>query len=271
MPEVGVSGDVTIVELTQDTQIAPLLEMDRGWAAYALCDLEPPYRPDARYFGALRAGATTAIVLVYAPPSFTSLLPCGDPEGVQAILAEARDLPPSPVLLAQRRMLQAIEYRYHIGPGWTMLRMVVASGELRPAPASGATIARLSAADLPALLDLYAAHPDSVFTPFMFEHGVYFGAIVDGALAAVAGTHAIARRYGIGVIGNVFTHPDYRGRGLATAVTGAVTQALIDEGASLVALNVREDNMPAIRAYAHVGFAVHEPFWEGEATLLAGT
>jgi hypothetical protein len=29
--------------------------------------------------------------------------------------------------------------------------------------------------------------------------------------------------------------------------------------------------MPAIRAYAHVGFAVHEPFWEGEATLRAGT
>jgi len=36
-------------------------------------------------------------------------------------------------------------------------------------------------------------------------------------------------------------------------------------------LNVREDNAPAITAYSRLGFSVHEPFWEGAATLRQGS
>jgi GNAT superfamily N-acetyltransferase len=256
-----------VVEVVEEARIAPLLIRDRHWAAYALCDLEPPYRQHARYLGAFRDGEAQGFVLVYAPPSFTSLLPCGDPVGVAAILTATAALPAAPIVLAQHAMLPAIEQRYQLGPGWTMLRMVLAPHDLRSEPIPGATIARLSTADLPALLDLYAVHPDSVFTPFMLEHGVYFGALERGALVAVAGTHAVSPRYRIGVIGNVFTHPDHRGRRLAGAVTGALARALIDDGATLLALNVREDNAAAIAVYARLGFSVHQPFWEGAATL----
>ena len=53
-------------------------------------------------------------------------------------------------------------------------------------------------------------------------------ALIFGALVAVAGTHLVSDTYGVAAIGNVFTHPDYRGRGYATLATGAVT----DFGAS---------------------------------------
>lgn len=257
------------MDLDQDAAFIPLLEADRGWAAYALCDLEPPYRVDARYIGATRDGQVVAILVIYAPPSFVSLVPCGDVGAMGAILEVTPDLPRAAVLLAQRRMLPAIERRYVLGQSWTMLRMVVTPERLHLTPPVGATVARLVPADLPALLELYARHPGSVFTPFMFEHGVYFGAVQDGMLVAVAGTHAVSPRYRIGVIGNVFTQPEYRGRGLATAVTGAVAGALFASGAQLVALNVREDNAPAVRAYARIGFSVHEAFWEGAVALRA--
>jgi len=260
--------DREIVDLTDDAVIVPVLENQRHWAAYALCDLEPPHRQYARYIGAVRAGRVEAVALVYAPPGFTSLLPSGSADGVRAILAGASDLPSNPLLIARRPDLPAVEARYHVDKKWTMLRMVVAARDLKPAPSVDVRL--LAPADLPALQSLYAVWPETVFTPFMFSCGVYYGAFVDGCLAAVAGTHALSARHGIAVIGNVFTRPEYRGRGLGTAVTGAVARALMElmeRGARDVVLNVREDNAPAIAAYSRLGFTVHEPFWEGNTTL----
>ena len=58
--------------------ILPVLECDRRWAVYALCDLEAPYRAHARFIGALDGDHARAVVLVYALPNFTALLPCVD-------------------------------------------------------------------------------------------------------------------------------------------------------------------------------------------------
>ena len=101
----------------------------------------------------------------------------------------------------------------------------------------------------------------------MLEHGIYYGAYVAGTLVAVAGTHAISRRHRIATIGKVFTRPAARGRGLATATTGAVAQTLVQDGAREVALNVAEDNPTAISIYRRLGFAVHMAYWEGYAAL----
>ena len=51
---------------------------------------------------------------------------------------------------------------------------------------------------------------------------------------------------GLAAVGNVLTHRDYRGRGFAKIVTGAVTQELL-RFCDQVVLNVRSDNPPALR------------------------
>ena len=258
-----------IIELDDDRQIASLLELQRAWAAYALCDLEPPHRRYARFIGAMMADRVTAVVLVYRPDGFTSVLPSGDPEDVAAILAETTDLPTSPLLIVQTRNRAAVATRYRIDHAWTMLRMLVHADSLRPVTAPDAAVVLLTPDHFEAARALYNRWPDTVFTPFMFEHGIYYGAYRAGNLVAVAGTHAMSSKYRIGVIGNVFTHSDHRGRGLAAAVTGAVAGALLARGALDVALNVRDDNAPAIAAYSRLGFQVDEPFWEAKATLRA--
>jgi ribosomal protein S18 acetylase RimI-like enzyme len=259
---------VRIVELTDDAVILPVLERERRWAAYALCDLEAPYRAHARYIGAVDGDRARAVVLVYALPSFMALLPCGDLRAVGAIMAEAESLPASIFLNVRDADLASVEARYQVERKWTMLRMVAGMDDLRPAPAVGAEIMRLTVADLPALQSLYALQPDSIFTPSMLEHGIYYGAYVAGTLVAAAGTHAISRPHRIAAIGNVFTRPAARGRGLATATTSAVAQALVQDGAREVALNVAEDNPTAISIYYRLGFAMHMAYWEGYATLL---
>jgi len=54
-------------------------------------------------------------------------------------------------------------------------------------------------------------------------------------------------------VGNVFTHPRHRGRGLATITTSAVTQALL-EHCDLAALTVEVSNAPALAVYAKLGY-----------------
>ena len=84
---------------------------------------------------------------------------------------------------------------------------------------------------------------------------------VNGHLVAAAGTHVISRAMGLAAVGNVLTHRDYRGRGYAKVVTGAVTQELL-RFCDQVVLNVRADNPPALRAYRALGYQEHVRFEE---------
>jgi predicted GNAT family acetyltransferase len=59
----------------------------------------------------------------------------------------------------------------------------------------------------------------------------------------------------------VLTHAHYRGRGFATATTGAVTAELL-RFCDQVVLNVRSDNPPALQAYRRLGYQEHVRFEE---------
>ncbi|HET7581526.1 MAG TPA: GNAT family N-acetyltransferase, partial [Candidatus Limnocylindria bacterium] len=94
------------------------------------------------------------------------------------------------------------------------------------------------------------------FPPTVLQDGIYYGVWVRGQLVSAAGTHVINPREGIGVVGNVMTHLDYRGHDFAKMVTSAVTAELL-ERVDDVALNVHADNFPAIAAYERLGYGQH--------------
>jgi ribosomal protein S18 acetylase RimI-like enzyme len=260
-------GELEIGDLQADAAIVPLLEQDRVWAAYALCDLEPPQRQYARYIGAVRHGQTSALVLVYAPPGFTSLSTYGAVEDLRRLVARAPALPPNAYVLIRHAHVPALEERYRIVRSWTMLRFAVSAATLQPPLPGVHRVQPLGPDDLPEMQALYATWPDTVFNPLMLEQGIYFGVYEDGSLVSVAGTHAYSLRYQAGVIGNVYTHPAHRGKGLAAAITRAVAAALLEAGVREVVLNVKDDNHAAIAVYRRIGFTVRDPFWEGEVTL----
>ncbi len=56
------------------------------------------------------------------------------------------------------------------------------------------------------------------------------------------------------MIANVATHPDYRGRGIATALTQTALRHAEQHGTRVVWLQVREDNPSAIHIYLDNGF-----------------
>ena len=82
-------------------------------------------------------------------------------------------------------------------------------------------------------------------------------------MVAVAEQVLAAREDGLAVVQGVLVDPAWRGRGLAGAVTAALTAKLFADGARDVVLDVRETNLPALAAYARIGYRRH-------VTLLAG-
>ena len=139
-----------------------------------------------------------------------------------------------------------------------MVRMWVDRARFRPYPA---TVQRLLPVEIGELNRLYQLGFASWLPSSAIADGVYFGMRVNGQLVAAAGTHVVSPAARLAVVGNVLTHVDFRGRGFATAVTGAVTAELL-RTCDQVVLNVRADNPPAINAYRRLGYAEHARFEE---------
>ena len=81
----------------------------------------------------------------------------------------------------------------------------------------------------------------------------YHGVFVEGRLVSIAGSYVRTPR--VWVVGDVYTHPAYRGRGLARAVTSSVTADALAAGA-VAALHVAKANAAAIRVYRALGYRV---------------
>ena len=233
------------------------LAQDRLYAAYAICDLEDREFSRTRWGAAYDGDHIVAVGLEYTGPTPQPLFVMGRTEGIGAVL---RDVirPRAAYIAARQEMLPAIEAHYRVDPGPQMVRMWVDRSHFKPYPA---TVQRLLPVEIGELNRLYQLGFASWLPATAIADGVYYGMRVNGRLVAAAGTHVISHGARLAVVGNVLTHMDYRGRGFATAVTGAVTAELL-RSCDQVVLNVRSDNPPAINAYRHLGYSEHARFEE---------
>lgn len=233
------------------------LEQDRLFAAYALCDLDEREFAKTRWGVAFDHGRPIALALEYGGLAPQPLFVMGDGQGIAQILRSVIR-PRLAYLAARLEVLQAVDSVYRIDPGPPMVRMWVDGGSFRPI--SG-TATRLVPADIGDLNRLYNLGFTAWLPAEAIANGVYFGVRLNGRLVAAAGTHVVSRESGLACVGNVMTHRDFRGRGLAKLTTGAVTQELL-RFCDQVALNVRSDNPPALGAYRSLGYVDHVHFDE---------
>ena len=231
--------------------LAELLSRDPVLHAYQLGDLDDFFWPYTSWF---RRGDDVA--LLYHGVDLPTLLAFAPPERTGDLAALVTEL--APVLPAR---LWA-----HLSPGLdaTVARwyeLSDAAAHHRMALTDPARLARtcpvgrpLDRDDLPALRDLYAvAYPDNWFDPRMVDTGQYVGVDDGGELVAVAGVHVWSPTWRVAALGNVTTHPRVRGRGLAAGAVAALCARLADT-VDHVTLNVRADNLAAVRLYERLGF-----------------
>ena len=249
--------------LTNRHDIRALLRRDPTWCVYALGDLAAPMFPKTRWFA-------PDVTLVLHDFGTNILFAMGT-----GSIREALDHVTWPVhLQVQEDALDEIARHAVIAHQKPMWRMSWQGPPRGGHYVGKAVTVRLSAADAPALLALYAdgeasGEAPDFFYPSMVTDGVFFGIYEGGTLVSAAGTHLFAPEESAVAIGNIYTMRDRRGRGLGREVTSAVLEAVKDVGT--VGLNVRADNHAALHLYESLGFTRHCPFYEGLATKLRGS
>ena len=112
-------------------------------------------------------------------------------------------------------------------------------------------------------------YPDHLFEPAQLDSGLYSGLrSEDDQLIAVAGIHLLNPEYRVAAIGNIVTDQSYRGQGHATRCVQHILGQLF-EAVDHVALNVVEDNAPAIHCYRKFGFQTTTRLIEARASMLS--
>jgi RimJ/RimL family protein N-acetyltransferase len=241
-----------VPSLADKDQIRAHLLRDRKWCVYALGDLTPRMFEKCQWF-------TPDLTLVLHDYGTNILFAMGT-----GSIREALEHVTWPVHLQVRQDgLEEVARYADVSNIKQMWRMGIESSDIKAIATEsteGSDSRRLVETDLPALKALYAdgesagESPD-FFYDSMVTDGVFYGVFEGNELVAAAGTHLVSRDEGAAAIGNVYTRKDKRGRGHSKVATSAVLQALKD--LPTIGLNVRADNISAIRVYQSLGFIRH--------------
>jgi RimJ/RimL family protein N-acetyltransferase len=245
---------VLIRPLREPTAIRAILEPRRAYAAYAIGQLAPRLFPFVRcWYGESERGE--GLVMHSGGGLGEAMFTMGHRDTVGAILRLHRG-PHATFATAQPEHMPALERFFRVTQQTVMARMHVSTATFEPAMVTDGhvRILRLRSSEARAVNRLYNTEgAPTVYSAAHIDGGYYHGVYYDGRLVAVAGTHVVAPEEGVAVVGNVFTHPRYRGRGYGTLATGAATAALLRECRDVV-LTVDPKNIPAVRAYWRLGY-----------------
>ncbi len=245
-----------------EQHILQLLKEDRNWSAYALADIDPNHKAHSWWFADKKG-----VVLVYKGFSTPVLFSHGFPSNLERLFQEVPQ--EDYVFTLQKPSRDMLDHRMKVSHELEMWRMTIQEDGFTPTPDEG--VQRLTMEDLNQIQVLFADHPDQpdAFAPSQVGEGVYFG-IRDGTdLVSLAGTHVLSKHFSVAGVGNVFTRPDRRNRGMGTKVASAVVSELLSMHIQTIVLNVATNNLAAIQSYTHIGFQPYCIYHEGFATLLA--
>ncbi len=259
------------IERVEDREeLREFLLGDRLANAYMLGNLDPAYFQFCRWYGQRGDdGALGSVVLLYTGLSIPVVFMAGtEPDFENLLRQAAQHLPERFHFHVLEDQMDVVREVFHPASAVRMKRMglhrdAYARRDARPADVKPQ---RLGHRDTAAIMNLYQHYPDNFFEPYQLETGLYFGVRDEElGLSSIAGIHVVSEDHDVAVIGNFVTHPRRRGRGLASACTSRLLDDLF-ERVSYVALNVQEDNEPAVRLYGNFGFEQNNVFYEGRTT-----
>ncbi|MDF1544541.1 MAG: GNAT family N-acetyltransferase [bacterium] len=253
-----------LIFTTDKPRLARHFQKDPVLFSYHLGDLDDfffPYCQFACVYHPTRAIIEEAVI-VYNGGCLPAILMFGLTERFQSLMSNLVDLLPPRFhghFQPPTREILLTRYSESKSHGKHLKMKLEDPDRLKSGEDHSFQLRRLDESDLGELRSLYqSAHPGHYFIDRMLQTGKYFGILADNAIVAVAGVHVCSAEYKIAALGNIVTHPDYRGQGMGTAITAHLTQELIAEGLT-VTLNVSAENNPAIVLYEKLGFvAVHE-------------
>jgi ribosomal protein S18 acetylase RimI-like enzyme len=236
--------------------ILNFLKEDPGLHIYSIGDLDDLFWPRTTWFALNDGNSIQSIALLYAGPEIPTLLSFCSAELNFTI-----------ELLERIRYLLPVRFNAHLSPGLIdlfgkqniieyygeSLKMVLKKTVLDP---HDKNINKLSVNDLPQIIDFYSvAYPHNWFDSRMLETDMYYGYYIKDKLVGVSGIHVFSLEYKVAALGNIATHPDFRGQQIGYKLTSALCYDL-QKCVDLIGLNVKSENEYAVKCYKNVGFEV---------------
>jgi GNAT superfamily N-acetyltransferase len=231
--------------------------------AYHIGDLDDFFFSDCTWFGLEEHGQLKEVILLYTGLDVPSLLIFGSNEKIPALInGIISKLPDRFYCHYQEDFHKFLESAYQMKFLGDHLKMKFQRDLKDFIKIDTSEIISLNEDDNSTLLSLYqTAYPGSYFVPYMLKTGKYYGIKAKENLVSVAGVHVFSPRYNIAVLGNITTHPAFRGKGLANRCITRLLKSF-DGVIDRIGLNVKKDNHNAIRLYKKLGFDIHTSYRE---------
>ena len=256
----GAQTEYVVRPVREPEEIRAMLSPHRTYAAYALGQLQPRLFERTEWHVSRGAGGE-ALLLHSRGGLGNALFAFGAIEALEAAL-QLHPGPHQTFLSCQPHQRETILRHFLLPEASSMVRLQVDRERFQP---EAGQVRRLTGSEAFRINSLYRSDGTPAFyTADNINQAVYYGAFEEGRMVAVAGTHVISPVDEIGVVGNVFTHPAYRGRGLGRLVTSAVTKEVLTSCREAV-LSVDPANVAALRAYDVLGYKEVTRLIEGPA------
>ncbi len=244
-----------MIRLIEDkSRIRDFCSRDRLRYVFHLGDLDETEWRQSRYYAIEDDGEIVEIALVYQGLSLPSVQLFGQFGSLgRACLEFIPELPKEFHLHCHNEDLPFLAEELELGKGGELYRMLwhgFPEG-MKAAAFETCLIDPSQLGDLVELLDV--AFPGTYFEPLQLSKAVFTGCYIDGRLVACAGFHVHSPREGVGALGSIATHPEFRGKGLAASATIRLLKES-RESTPLLALNVQVTNAPALALYRKLGF-----------------
>lgn len=232
--------------------------------AYHIGDLNDFFFPDCTWFAFLDKGKLKDVILLYSGLSIPTLLVFGSSNYIPSLIKGIiNDLPQKFYCHYQEEYSRYFDQHFMIQPLGTHLKMKLSDNCVNKPYTKNMNCIQLKQGDKEILNNFYQiAYPNSYFESYMLQTGKYYGIKIKNEIKSVAGVHVYSERYQIAVLGNISTHPNMRGKGLAKDCIIELLNSFKGK-IDYVGLNVKEDNSSALNLYKRLGFSVHSVYKEG--------
>ncbi|MEW6685134.1 MAG: GNAT family N-acetyltransferase [Candidatus Edwardsbacteria bacterium] len=253
-----------VICLHNKTEIESFLRRNPFLHIYSIGDLDDFFWPYTTWYAIRENESIGAIVLLYTGFSTPSVLALAEEEldSTKELLSSIIHLLPKRFYLHLSPGLEKIlKEHYRLESHGTHYKMALKNKSLLDSIDTSRVI-RLSREDLKDILKLYReSYPGNWFEPRMLDTNQYYGIRREDGLISIAGVHVYSQRYKVAALGNITTHPDFRGKGLVKSVTAKLCKSLM-KTVSDVGLNVKTDNLSAIVCYKKLGFEIISSYEE---------
>ena len=252
-----------VIHLHDKSRIEAFLRKNVYLHIYSIGDLDDFFWPDTVWYGWEERGEIQAVALIYTGSVDPTLLALSEEQNVMWELVQSifRVLPECFEAHLSPAVAEFVERQYQIKSSGKHYKMGLKDKSLLH-DVDCSQVVRLTENDLEDMFGLYEeSYPGNWFDSRMLQTKQYFGFRLKNRLLSVAGVHVYSEKYKVAALGNIVTHPDYRGKDFGKAVTAKLCQSL-SEHVDSIGLNVKADNAAAIALYEKLGFEIVSTFYE---------